>query len=360
MTAPTPAWPAGLAQMLHDTMASLVPGAPPVLLQQLGSLWGQQLASSSAKSYLSKFALFSNFCAQFGLRALPAAAATIYLFIGWLSASTAINPEYFPQYVSAVRGVHNLLLLPVPPVDVVNKALLRAAVRNAAARGSKKVDKIPLPAGAVVQAVQAALSCQDLGQLRCHVFFILKYVTGVRGASLQALCWGDLHCTPTLLQVVWRAEKQRGHKVNGRPVQISLPRFPALHVILDKYRVACSLAAGGAVLGRMWEIVSLPAFGAASKAFPLWLTLLRFPAPSSGVYSGHSTRSGFAAACRGLGVDLEVLCQVAGWAVTSPTVFKYLAHVCPADQHAFCLFAGLMGVLQQAHAVNTLGDVRLC
>ena len=90
-----------------------------------------------------------------------------------------------------------------------------------------------------------------------------------------------------------------------------------------------------------------------------WMALAQVPQPVNGYYSGHSTRSGMAATCRGLMVDIEVVAGVAGWSLRSTAIYKYLHTVLPADEHGFCLFAGLMSTLQQQLGVKVFGDVKM-
>ena len=109
----------------------------------------------------------------------------------------------------------------------------------------------------------------------------------------------------------------------------------------------------------VWDIPGVPPIRSMSAALVAWMALSQVPQPVNGCYSGRGTRSGMAATCGGLMVDIEVVAGVAGWSLRSTAIYKYLHTVLPADEHGFCLFSGLMSTLQQQLGVQVFGDVKM-
>ena len=177
----------------------------------------------------------------------------------------------------------------------------------------------------------------------------------MRGASILDLQQQDVSFVGDMLQLTWRSEKQRCRSAAGRVVQLPLPRCTLFLHVFKRYLARLPRVAVASV----WDIPGLPPIRNVSAVFVAWLALARVPQPANGLYSGHSTRSGMAATCRGLMVDIEVVAGVAGWSLRSAAIYKYLHTVLPADQHGFCLFSGLMSTLQRQLGVQVFGDVSI-
>ncbi len=313
-----------------------------------------QLADTLVVYVTKKFSKFVNFCLQYGLTALPASQKTLALYVGFLSMEGQVKADYFPQYLSAVRTVHNHLCCEVPAPDMVCNALCTAAVRCQQG-GMHDVVKLPLPPGFDVGSLWQAAACQDLFELRLHMFVCLEFLSGVRGASPLGLQRQDVSFVGDMLQVTWRFEKQRCRSAAGRVVQLPLPRCTLFLHVFKGYLARLTRMAKASV----WDIPGLPPITNGSAVFAAWMALAQVPQPANGFYSGHSTRSVVAASCRGLMDDIEVVAGVAGWSLRSTAIYKYLHTVLPADQHGFCLFAGLMSTLQQQLGVQVFGDVKI-
>ena len=65
----------------------------------------------------------------------------------------------------------------------------------------------------------------------------------------------------------------------------------------------------------------------------------------------------FAAECRALGVPVEVFSQVAGWALGSASVWRYLRVPVEASAESFALFSGLLSRVLERQYLEIFGDV---
>ena len=84
-------------------------------------------------------------------------------------------------------------------------------------------------------------------------------------------------------------------------VQRPLPRCTLLLQVFKGYLARLPRVAKASV----WGILGLPPVRNGSVVFVAWLALAHVSQPANGFYSGHSTRSGMAATCRGLMVTLR-------------------------------------------------------
>ena len=219
---------------LAKNLPALFPDAPADLLQHIHALWAMQLADSSVESATKTFSKFVSFCLQYGLTALPASQKTMALYVGSLSMEGQVKAEYFHWYLSAVRTVHMPLCFEVPAPDAICNALCTAAAR--CQRGGRhEVVKLPLPPRLVVGSLRQAAACHNLFDLRLHLLVCLKFLTGVRGASLLGLRRQDVSFVGDMLQVTWRSEKQRCKSAAGRVVQLPLPRCTLFLHVFQRY-----------------------------------------------------------------------------------------------------------------------------
>jgi hypothetical protein len=332
------------AQHLHKSL-QLPPSA---LLDHLQRLWLGQLQPSSWASVSSKVRKYLAFCTQHGAQPVPCSEPTMLLFIAWLSWEGAVSAEYFPQYVSAVRSLHKFLFLTPPAASVAVSAVLRAAV-VAQRSAEATLPKHPLPAVHITAAVSFGLATHDLSALRLCVFVVLKFLFGVRGATISALRTDDIGWSTSQRSVtcIWVAEKQRHGAPDHRSVTIRFPMAPAVLRLLDVYH---DRAQPG---DSFWAVAPLGPMPSASAAFQQFLSLLSISPPDGARFTGHSTRSGFVTAVRSLSIPLEVAASVAGWSLNSFTraaVYKYLRVLLPADNAAYTLFAGLFDPVTLATA----------
>ena len=113
--------------------------------------------------------------------------------------------------------------------------------------------------------------------------------------------------------------------------------------------------AGAPEQGRVWDVAQLPPLVSVKSVFNHFLHITHTHAPSHGKYSGHSTRSGFAATCRAFMVPLETICSIGGWALTSASVYRYLMHMLAPDVHGLQLIAGLLNPLALRVATQEFG-----
>ena len=340
------AWGATIA----THVAAIFPHVPPQLAPRLHALWASRLTEASQASVLSKFRQFLSFCSLYGLCPVPCAPSTLYLYVCHLSQRGSVRADFFGQYVSAIRTVHRQLCVCPPPVDDVCTGLLQAAVRMQQPCTST-CTRLPLPARVITQAVRQALSEGDAGLVRVCVFVVFKFVCGVRGSSMLALRWEHVHWDGCTLTVSWVSEKQRARTVPARTVSIAFPRAPSLVRLWHRY----ALLAGSPTHGDVWGVPGLPKLGTVRRSFELFLRFTHTHTPTHGRYSGHSTRSGFAATCRAFMVPLEHICSIGGWSLTSASVFKYLLHMLTPDLAGLQLVAGLLNPIALHMASNEFG-----
>ena len=338
-----------------DTIAAhvdaTIPHVPPQLAPRLHMLWASRLTEASQASVLSKLRQFLSFCTAYTLCPVPCASSTLYLYICHLSQRGTIRADYISQYVSAVCTAHRQLCVQAPPVDDVCTGLLQAAVR-VQQPCTTSCTRLPLPAHVVTRAVGLALADHNVVNIRVCVFVCFKFVCGVRGSSMLALWWEHVHWDGNTLTVSWVAEKQRARTVAARTVSLQFPRAPALVRLWHLY----AQLAGSPSHGSVWSVPHMPHLGSVKRVFDQFLCYTHTHAPTHGKYSGHSTRSGFAATCRAFMVPLEHICSIGGWSLTSASVFKYLLHMLTPDLAGLQLVAGLLNPLALNMATQEFGS----
>lgn len=315
------------------------------LANHLLMLWSNQNQPSSLRSITSKVKKFLLFCDAQQRQPVPCSDTTLLLYVSYLSWEGRVSAEYFPQYVSAVRTFHRYLLQPAPAPNVVLASVLRSALATQKAVATT-TSKLPLPAVYVWRAIAHGLRTPHLSEQRLCLFFVLKYLFGVRGATILPLHVDNIGWSTSKLSVtcMWDSEKQRHHTVAARPVTLFFPACPALLHLLSTYQDAAAPSHS------FWNTPAMLPMPPVSVAFQQFLSLLCVPAPPGGKYTGHSTRSGFVASLRGLSVPLEVAAEVAGWSLTSSAVYKYLRFRLQADDYTYTMFCSLLDPVTAATA----------
>ena len=312
------------------------------------ALWLSQLTASSSAATASKATKFINFCTDYGRTAVPASLTTLCHYIGYLACEGRVSAAYFGQYLSAVRTLHKHLHQPCPPADEPTlQALLKAAAK---AQRTEAVldDRVPLPVAWVVSAVVHGLSTQEPCVVQLCTFFVIKSVFGLRGHSVLHLQRRHVIVSGCEIRLCLTHEKQRPNATTARSAVMPFPRAPG---VLELVNRCLGLGQAG---GGLWSELR----GSGSELFQQFVSMMGIPQPAPPqVYQGHSTRMAFAAECRALGVPVEVFSQVAGWALGSASVWRYLRVPVEASAESFALFSGLLSRVLERQYLDMFGDV---
>lgn len=353
---PKPKVDGRLAELVRTAVqeGTALPGTH--LTEHMMHLWLQRLEESSWKTLVSKIRKFLEFCVLHERQAVPADVNTMMLFIAFLSHEGRVAAGNFERYISAVRTLH-VLILQEPPPSASHPVLSGLIV---AAQKVQRVDepeapRLPLPASVLQVAVGMARwgRSEDPPAFLLAMCLIIKYFFGVRGSTVRSLAWGHVRVSPPAVSITWVREKPRCTAKSWRRVTMEFPYAP---VFCENIQELLDLQAKAGNKRDLFSWEGVAWVQNPSRSFACVLDMLGVEQPAGGRYQGHSTRSGFAASCRALGVPIEVFSEVAGWALGSSAVFRYLKHQVPSGAVAFACFGALLPHVLQEQALVLYGD----
>ena len=357
-TSDLPAIDADLAQVVSDELRGLIGLPYDEAAQQVVDLWLRQYEPRTSVALVSKWRKYFDFCKRHDRVAVPASLATVMLFVGYMSSEGRVAAHNFAKYLSAVRTLHSLLMQepPPPPSHPMIQGLITAAGKLQRT-DEPQLPRQPLPCWAVERALVLTRACRPR-QFVALMYVIVKFVMGVRAATLRALRPEHVRVDGVTVCVDWVSEKQTRSDARSRRVAVAFPRAP---VVAQRVQQLLDLIAStGSGRGTAQSVFTWAGEDLADRpesVFREVFQVLQVVQPLDGTYSGHSTRSGFAAGCRALGIPVEVISQIAGWAIGSPVVFGYLRFPVEPTPALFALFAGLVPTVQQRRLVDLFGNV---
>lgn len=186
------------------------------LIEQTRAYIAEAQAANTRKAYQSDWRHFETWCAGQGLPALPAAPATVALY---LTAHAATHrPVTLTRRLTAINQVHRGAEYPVPGTfeHTAVAATLKGIRRT---HGIAPKVKDPLLTPTLVQILKALPS--GLIGLRDRALLLLGYAGGFRRSEIAALTLDDLKVSDAGLTVVLRRSKT---DQEGEGREVGIPR----------------------------------------------------------------------------------------------------------------------------------------
>ncbi len=170
-------------------------------LESAADLARAEKSAATQRAYKSDFAIFSAWCAEQGLSALPAEPATVAAFIA-AEAGRGIKSSTIGRRVAGIRYSHRLAGYPTPTDDERVKAVVRGARRTLGTAPTKK-------AAATSDKVLAMVAAHrtDLTGKRDRALLLLGFALAARRSELVALDVLDIEDCPEGLRVTIRRSK---------------------------------------------------------------------------------------------------------------------------------------------------------
>lgn len=338
---PAAPWAPLIDDLLRRRYGSLAPPAA----QAVREAWTRSLAASSYSTYASKLRKYLQFCASTGRTALPAAPETLELYVGHLMQEGRVQARYFDQYISAIRAVHRDLLLPYPTSPVLAH-LIKGAMHLQRSLVLHE-ESWPLPAVAAASALRLAATLASPAVVRACLAVGLGFACMMRGSSVQGLAPGDVSLAGSSLQVVERVRKGHSHSDPvARSLAIASSSLPDLLLAVAHWQKLQHLQFAASPTPPAY-FFQLPGEGlAGGDHFAGWfwaaVEALGLQPPQGRRLHPHCVRRGAASAARALGVPMERICRLGGWAITSTAVWRYIDSLVPATAEGFQFFGHLL------------------
>jgi integrase len=271
------------------------------------------------KTYCSQWKVFSTFCAQHGLPALPASPEVVAAYL--TARASTVCASTLSVSLAAIDDAHSRAGLPRPGESEPIKRLLSGIRRTiGVAKRPKEAFTVELLRDAV------ALIPNTMAGHRDRAVLLLGFGGAFRRSELAALNVGDLEFCAEGLRVSLRSSKTDQEK-HGRVVGIPYGRdskfCPAL-------AVRHWLVAAGIYEGRVFRSLDKRRMGASLTDKSI-ANVVKLAANSVGLefddFSGHSLRSGFCTSAAHAGVDAHGLMRQTGHA----SIKSVLGYIREAD-----------------------------
>jgi site-specific recombinase XerD len=255
-------------------------------LETAADLAINEKAASTRAAYASDFRIFSKWCAEQGLAALPADPAAVAGFIAD-QASRGVKASTLGRRISAIKYRHKTANLPSPTDDERVKAVVRGARRTLGVAPRK------LAAATSEKVIgMSTLSRRGIAGKRDKAILLLGFSMAARRSELVALDVADIEECPEGLRVTIRKSKtdQEGAGATiavcrgsiACPVAAVLEWLAAANI--TEGPVFRPIRKGGKVTDRRLSAKSI-------------CTIVKKHADKLGLnpadYGGHSLRSGF-------------------------------------------------------------------
>jgi len=276
----------------------------------------QAKSANTRRAYRSDWADFAGWCQAHGLAALPAAPATIALYL--TGAAERLKPATLTRRLTAISQAHQAAEHPSPTTSAAVRAVASGICR---AKGTAQQGK----AAAVtdeVRAMVAALPPTLVGR-RDRALLLLGFAGAFRRSELVALDVADVQRTRDGLMVTLRKSKTDQEGV-GRRVGIPYGGHPQSCPVraLEDWLAAAGIVAGplfrglrndGALMGRLSDKGVARVVQRRAAAVGL----------DPKKYGGHSLRAGLATAAAAAGKSERAIMAQTGHK-SVPMVRKYI------------------------------------
>ena len=197
-------------------------------------------ATNTVRAYRADLADFEMWCDDHDLRALPAEATTVALYLTALAEAGA-KASTLQRRVSAISQVHQLAGLPTPTRDAAVRTTM-AGIRRTL--GTAPAQKAPVITSEL-RRLLAVTRTDRLDGLRDRALLLLGFAGGFRRSELVALDVSDLAETDDGLRVLVRRGKT-DPEAGGREVGIPFGQHPQTCPIraLRAWREAAGITSG--------------------------------------------------------------------------------------------------------------------
>lgn len=303
MSAPSPK-----TFQVQPAVAVDAPGCPALLADRLDAHAAAArgaFADNTVRALAADSRVFSSWCAERGLSALPAAPETVATFVDAMAESRA--PATVRRYCASVAAMHRAAGLPTPTADEVVRLALR---RMARAKGTRQRQAEPLGRGAVDAMIRWSGTQAVIG-LRDAALVAVAYDTLLRRSELCSLCLEDL---------AWMGDGGatvlvRRSKTDAEGAGAAKWLAPDTVVALRRWLEAIGSPTAGPLFRPVsrWGKAGPAALGSqevrrlfSKLAAAAGLRLARAP-------SGHSTRVGAAQDMIAAGLELGEVMQAGSW-----------------------------------------------
>ncbi len=176
-------------------------------------------AKRTVKAYRADWEAFAEWCEANGLPALPAAPATVALYLA-ARATQGRKVATITRELAAISQAHKAAGLPSPRTDAAVREVLAGIRRTLGVAQTRKAPLLP----GLLRDIFAALPTGLLGN-RDRALLALGFAGGFRRSELAALDVADLNFTAEGLEVILRRSKtdQEGA---GRKIGIPVGTHP--------------------------------------------------------------------------------------------------------------------------------------
>ena len=262
------------------------------------------LASNTERALKADVAIFTAWCADQGLAALPATADTVAAFVDAMAA--AKKPATVRRYVSSVITFHKAAGLASPTQALEVRMALKRMTRE---RGTRQDQAAPLTRGVLDRLLAAGIPGDRLIDRRDRALLAVAYDTLVRRSELVALTVEDLATAEDGTGTVLVRKSKTDQAGEGMVRFLAADTVPLVRAWLE----AADIAAGPIFR----PVSKAGAVGAAALAAGKVARIVKERARRAGVdpagLSGHSTRVGAAQDMIGAGLEIGEVMQAGGW-----------------------------------------------
>jgi len=264
--------------------------APPTLLEAARGYVEAAKSPNTRRAYRTQWKTFAAWCAQFGREPLPAAPATLALFLT-ARAQSGLKVASLGLALSAIRAAHFDASLPDPSANPEVRTVWEGIRRT---HGAAPRCAAPLTADAI-RSIVAALSKVERRGLRDRALVLVGFGGAFRRSELVALDVADLTVDPTR-GVLVRVQRSKTDQL-GAGADVAIP-FGSHADVCPVRAIEAWRAASGVEEGALFRSVDRHGrVGGRLDGRDVARTLKALAARAgiaSALVSGHSLRAGLA------------------------------------------------------------------
>ena len=299
------------------------------------------LAPATWASYVSCFKKFVRFCAGRGFSPLPAAQPAVLEYALFLAQEGTVRVDGVQVYFSAINTVHELVGLPKPArgpeLARFRAGWARAFVDLEPLDVLASSGKVPcIPARIVKRLYEQLDLLPTASQAREDALYVvLAFRLFLRPSTLVSVWWSEVSWLSDrwVLRVLAQDWKDVSGRI-GRSTRMPVVDLTDLPCLREALRAAVR-ARGGT------RLFSFESVAAAGRAFSR--AVQSVDADAAVVLTQYSCRRGGASSARAVGVPLDVIEGVGGWAANSSAMRQhYLDRSVPGCPDALFFFRALL------------------
>jgi hypothetical protein len=339
-----PAWALPHAERLRSRLGASAEALTAIRLSVTA------LASNTVVSYSGLWGQFVAFCASAGLPCSPASTDACLLYVAHLHNRGIVQPQSVRPYLSAINRYHKdvLGIEPGPASGPDIATLVRGWEQERADATGTFVpldERVPLPAGVALAALQAAVHMPELtspalcARFRALLFTGFGFALMARSDTDAALRLSDVGVDADAMWIRLRAEKGKRQNLRRRVLRIprsaangllhaAVSRWLAGHRALRENSRGMPAAAAWAAQDNFWRLPDDAVWSSSSSVCTTWLSeatsFLGFSPPLGQKWTSHSLRKGAASAAHASGAPFTNVCFHGGWSAKSGAVHDYI------------------------------------